>query len=339
MFKIALNAGHGRYTAGKRCLKSIDPNETREWVLNSRICEKIEAILSDYEGYELLRLDDRTGKVNVSLKKRTDAANSWGAHIYVSIHHNAGINGGSGGGIVAYSYTAADDATKEWRSAFYSALIKHTKLRGNRATPTASANFHELRETDMPAVLLECGFMDSTVDTPIILTEEFADNCAAAISEVLISRCGLKRKPSAPVPPKEDEGDSSSLPEIRYQVYTAKSGWLSNVTGDSDFAGLASQPIRCIYANLSEGDVEYQVHTVGGRWLPWVKNREDYAGLYTKDVDCVRVRLVGDRDYSVQCRVAAVGRNYYPWVTDNNDYAGVYGKKIDRLQMRIIKKQ
>ena len=28
--KIAIDAGHGRYTAGNRCLKSIDTNETRE---------------------------------------------------------------------------------------------------------------------------------------------------------------------------------------------------------------------------------------------------------------------------------------------------------------------
>ena len=28
MFKIALDAEHGRNTAGKRCMKSIDPNET-----------------------------------------------------------------------------------------------------------------------------------------------------------------------------------------------------------------------------------------------------------------------------------------------------------------------
>ena len=41
MFKIAIDAGHGLYTAGKRCLKSIDPNETREWVLNSRIAGKV----------------------------------------------------------------------------------------------------------------------------------------------------------------------------------------------------------------------------------------------------------------------------------------------------------
>ncbi len=128
------------------------------------------------------------------------------------------------------------------------------------------------------------------------------------------------------------------LPEISYQVYTKERGWLPNVKGDSDFAGIKGQAIRGVFASLSKGDVEYQVHTVGGRWLPWVKNREDYAGLYSKDADCVRVRLLGAPDYSVQCRVAPIGRDYYPWVTDNNDYAGSYGKKIDRLQMRIVKK-
>ena len=28
MYKIALNAGHGLNTAGKRCWKELDPNET-----------------------------------------------------------------------------------------------------------------------------------------------------------------------------------------------------------------------------------------------------------------------------------------------------------------------
>ena len=45
MLKIALTAGHYLETAGKRCLKSLDKNETREWVLNDRICDKIEAKL------------------------------------------------------------------------------------------------------------------------------------------------------------------------------------------------------------------------------------------------------------------------------------------------------
>ena len=49
-FKIALTAGHYKYTAGKRCMKSLDPNETREWVLNDRIADKVEKLLTEYTG-------------------------------------------------------------------------------------------------------------------------------------------------------------------------------------------------------------------------------------------------------------------------------------------------
>lgn len=54
MFKLALNAGHGYNTAGKRCLKSIDPKETREYVLNKRICDYIQKTLSEYKDIEVL---------------------------------------------------------------------------------------------------------------------------------------------------------------------------------------------------------------------------------------------------------------------------------------------
>ena len=80
MFKLALNAGHGMNTGGKRCLKKFDKNQNREWQLNSRICEKIEEGLSAYTGYSILRLDDRTGAKDVSLKKRTNAANNLALH-------------------------------------------------------------------------------------------------------------------------------------------------------------------------------------------------------------------------------------------------------------------
>jgi hypothetical protein len=48
MFKLALSAGHYLYEAGKRCLKSIDTNETREWWLNDRIADRIQVLLSEY---------------------------------------------------------------------------------------------------------------------------------------------------------------------------------------------------------------------------------------------------------------------------------------------------
>ena len=78
-FKIALDAGHCLNTAGKRFLKSLDPNETREWVRNSLVCDKIEVKLQGYEGYELLRVDDRTGNKEISTSARCKAANNFKA--------------------------------------------------------------------------------------------------------------------------------------------------------------------------------------------------------------------------------------------------------------------
>lgn len=207
-FKIALTAGHYMGTPGKRCLKKLDPNETREWWLNDRIADKVQNLLKDYTGYELLRTDDTSGKKDVSLRNRTNAANKFKADFYLSIHHNAGIKGGSGGGITAFVYTNAKSASIDWQKALYKALIDDTGLKGNRATPMPKKNLHEVRETNMPAVLLELGFMDSTTDVPIILTDEYADLCAGAIVKVLVERGRLtkidKAEETKPVENKEE---------------------------------------------------------------------------------------------------------------------------------------
>jgi len=195
MFKIALGAGHGAGTAGKRCLKSLDPKETREWFLNDRVCDYVESFLKEYEGYSILRLDDSDdGKEDVALSKRTEKANDWQADFYLSVHHNAGVNGGSGGGIVALTHPKSSAESVEWRDALYDALIRYTGLKGNRANPKSTSDLYVLRRTHMPAVLLELGFMDSSADVPIILTDEYAKQCARAIVDVLVQRGKLKRR-------------------------------------------------------------------------------------------------------------------------------------------------
>ena len=201
MFKIALTAGHYMGTPGKRCAKSLDPNETREWWLNDRIADKVEKLLKNYTGYELIRTDDTTGKKEISLTARTNAANNFKADFYLSIHHNAAFDTGrtfDGGGIEVYTYTKTSTASAEWQKDLYNALIAHTGLKGNRVSPLVKANLHEVRETKMPAVLLELGYMDSRQDVPVILTEKYADQCAAAIVEVLVKRGKLTKKATQP---------------------------------------------------------------------------------------------------------------------------------------------
>ena len=194
MFKLALNAGHSAHTT-RGVPAAVSPkNHPNEWWLNDRIADKIEKRLAAYEGVSVLRIDDSTGQNDLSLTERTNKANTWGADLYLAIHHNGGINGGTGGGIIAFVYTKPQAKSTEWQKALYDALIKKTGLKGNRATPLAKQNLHEVREPKMPSVLLELGFMDSKTDVPILLTEAYADKCAEAIVEVIVSRQNLKKR-------------------------------------------------------------------------------------------------------------------------------------------------
>ena len=193
-FKLALTAGHYMYTAGKRCDKSIDPNETREWWLNDRIVDKIQKMLAEYDGIEILRTDDTTGQKEVELEDRVAAANKFGADFYLSVHHNAAGKVFSGGGIQVYAYTSASSNSYDWQKLLYDELIAKTGLKGNRSDGKPTANFYEIKYTNMPAILLELGFMDSTVDVPIILTDDFATKCAQACVNVIVKKASLKKK-------------------------------------------------------------------------------------------------------------------------------------------------
>lgn len=198
MFKLAISAGHYLGTPGKRCAKSLDPNETREWVLNDRIADKLEKILAEYDGIETFRVDDTTGKKNISLEERARIANNCKADLYVAIHHNAADleedEVFDGGGIVAYIHsTNAKEGAAEWRKVFYDASVKRTGLKGDRATPLAKAKLKECGLPNCPSVLMECGFMNSTVDVPKILSEGFADNMAKALAEAVIETTGAMK--------------------------------------------------------------------------------------------------------------------------------------------------
>ena len=190
---ICIDAGHGRYTPGKRCMKSLDPNETREWALNSRVADKLQQLLAGYD-CKTMRVDDVTGEKDVPLSERCSKANSAKADLYLSIHHNAGIKGGKGGGIVVFTSTRCSQKSKEVQSAAYRHLIRQTGLAGNRAQPMVSQDLYVLRNTKMPAILCECGFMDSAHDTPIILTDTFAQRAAQGLCDAIVELYGLRHK-------------------------------------------------------------------------------------------------------------------------------------------------
>ena len=259
MAKIVIDAGHGKNTAGKRTLKSLDRNETREWVLNARVADALEVYLKS-AGHVTLRVDDVDGSTDVSLAERVNKANGWNADYYVSVHHNAGIGGGTGGGTIVFVYPGTSGETTRAQEAIYKYAIARAGLKGNRYDGTATADFYVLRETTMPASLVECGFMDSTTDIKFILDPEWSKKMALGIAEGICEIYGGTVKES-------DNGTVQVQPAKSFDKNLA--GTYEVTTGDlklraganTRYGVLASMPkgaiVRCYgyYTKESDGTV------------------------------------------------------------------------------------
>ena len=190
--KIAYAAGHCLTTAGKRLPKALDPNQTREWVLNDRVARAFAETARQYEGVELLRLDDASGKAGNPVATRAKKANAWGADVLMEFHHNAGAKLTKAGGMVAFSHKNKTKGA-ELRDAVYAACIRAGGLKGNRATPKKAKAYTILKNFKGAGVLLECGFMDSKADAPVILTEAYSRLVGYAAMEAVANMYGLKQ--------------------------------------------------------------------------------------------------------------------------------------------------
>ena len=135
--RVALDAGHGLNTPGKRT-----PDGEREWSFNNKVVKAITERLNDYEDVSIVRLDDPTGKRDVPLKERTDKANKFKADILVSIHHNANSGRwGSWGGTETYSYTANLPQAEKLAKMINDRVVS---INGLRNRGTKKANFLSL---------------------------------------------------------------------------------------------------------------------------------------------------------------------------------------------------
>lgn len=164
MVKIAIDAGHGMNTSGKRT-----PDGEREWSFNNMVVLAAIERLKQYSGVEILRLDDPTGKTDVSLRNRTIKANAWGADVLVSVHHNA-LAGkwGNHGGVETFVHPTGSRSSYAIADAIQPRIVATMGLR-NRGIK--QKNLQVLRESNMPAILTEGGFMDSMTDIAALRSE------------------------------------------------------------------------------------------------------------------------------------------------------------------------
>lgn len=190
---VLLEAGHNEETLGKR---SPD-GKIREYEYNLRIARKVQYILLNC-GISCLILDSDTKRNGATdaeeLNKRVRLANDIRSMtdkdemmILVSIHLDASDNVDARGMTCFVAPKSSRHSEQLARCININGKIK--KLLGNRAQNADGflrGNFAIVRDTNMPAVLVECAFMTNKDDAELILKESGVCDIAKCITDGIL---------------------------------------------------------------------------------------------------------------------------------------------------------
>lgn len=181
MAKIYLDPGHGGTDPGATANGLQEKNVTLSLALKTR-----DILNRDYEGHTIRM--SRTSDTTLSLAQRTNDANSWGADYFVSIH----INAGGGTGYEDYIFNGSvSNNTVTYRDKLHAEIMKQVDF-NNRGKKRA--NFHVLRESSMPAVLTENGFIDTVADANKLKSDAYLNRIALGHANGIAQALGLSRK-------------------------------------------------------------------------------------------------------------------------------------------------
>jgi len=174
--------------------------------------------------------ETRTADVNLSLKERSDFENKGNYDYFVSFHRNA-FKPEQAAGAETYTYLNPGIKSKGLAEKLQNALVKV----GFADRGVKEANFHVLRETKAPAILIEIGFIDNSQDNALFDSKR-AD-IVSGISKALLSQLGVKY-----IEETESQNASDMLAEsvgilVKNGIISSPEYWLENAGAGKTIKG------------------------------------------------------------------------------------------------------
>jgi N-acetylmuramoyl-L-alanine amidase len=167
--KIMIDPGHGGTDPG-----AIGVTGLKEKDVNLELAIKLQRRLLA-AGYNPILT--RRGDQFISLSKRAEHANLREADLFISIHANSNSQSWINGTATYAHWNASKD---NWALAWYlqSGIIERVNLKDNGLK---AANFAVLRETNMPAVLLETAFLSNRKEEQLLNSTTFQSKVVSGI--------------------------------------------------------------------------------------------------------------------------------------------------------------
>lgn len=201
---IALDAGHGNNTPGKRTPKFDDGTFMKENEFNKGAVKYLKTML---ERCGFRTLDVAPEASDTPLNVRTKRANDANANLYISVHANAfGATWNSANGIETW-VDKKSGQTLQVALKVQNEMIIATKLK-DRGVKESNGSLAVLRDTKMDAILVECGFMTNKWEATLLKSEDYRKKCAEAICKGICKFYGVSF-----VPEKEEQKEDDEVVE------------------------------------------------------------------------------------------------------------------------------
>ncbi len=185
-FTVVVDAGHGGSDPGATYPVGVQNPQVKEKDITLDIALKIKENLED-AGIKVIMT--RTGDTYPTLKERVEIANSSEADLYISVHINAMDNKDEIDGVQVY-YHETSEFGKKLAKTVYDNLVDYTNLTERNIQNGSS--LYVLKNTLMPAILTETGFITNEKDRAYIQTEKGKQNIADAISQGVLEALGIE---------------------------------------------------------------------------------------------------------------------------------------------------
>ncbi len=172
---VVLDPGHGGDHNG------AEYGGVKEKDLNLAIASKTASLL-EAEGVTVRMT--RSIDQSVDLYARSGLANTLGADLFVSVHCNASVEHDDALGVYTCAYSQGTDG---WQLA---QILRETMLDATGAADFGMEerpNLAVLRTAQVPAALVECGFMSTPSELALLTQPEYQDKLARGIADGILA--------------------------------------------------------------------------------------------------------------------------------------------------------
>src|SRR5690625_4151597 len=234
MAKIMIDPGHGGSDPGAVGSKSKEKDNVL------KVAKKLKTLLGKY-GHTVKMT--RSTDVFISLSQRANMANSWGADYFISLHNNAASSSATGFETFVYN-GGVSQKTKQFQNAIHGKIAAYIGIhdRGKKR-----ANFAVLRQTRMPAVLIEYAFITNNEDEKILIDK--VNKLAEWTCDGIIDAVGGKVKSSK---------KKTTKPKKKTKINSKKSTG-ANLTVDGKWGNDTTRALQKVLKTTVDGILSDQL--------------------------------------------------------------------------------